>query len=104
MKPCHEMERHVDPGRDASRCHDLARVDEAVVTTSVHRRLEREQLIESAPVGGRGTTPKKAGRGEDERPGAHTGYERASRRMRPDPRESLVVVREHPPATTARDE
>src|SRR5881394_4593583 len=75
VEPSDEVERHVDPGRDAGRGHDLARVDEALVRPHVDSELA--QPFDCAPVRGRGPALEQPGLRVDERSRADARHERA---------------------------
>ena len=53
VEPCDEMQRHVDPGRDAGGGDDLAAVDEPVVRAHLDRRIDLVERVQRAPVGRR---------------------------------------------------
>ena len=46
VEPRHEVEGHVDPGRDAGGRHDLAAVDEPVLGPDVDRRVELAEVVQ----------------------------------------------------------
>ena len=63
VEPRDEVQRHVDPGRDARRGHDLAAVDEPVVGAHLDRRVELRERRPGSP-----TTSSRDGRAAGLRP------------------------------------
>src|SRR5947209_3869461 len=95
------MERHVDPGRYACGRDHLAAVDEAVIATSLDRRLQFAEQVELAPIRRCGSITEQAGGCVDERARADTRHQRAVLSQLAKPPEDGLVFQLAPCALSA---
>ena len=86
-----QVQRHVDPGRDAGGGDHVAVVDEAVVRPHLDLAAERRQQLERPPVRRRRLAVEQPGRREHERAGADAGDDRAAAGEAADPVEHRLV-------------
>src|SRR6266516_5742966 len=88
----HEVERHVDAGRDAGGGDDLAGIDEACLGSDLDVAAQLAEVVERAPVRRRRATVEQSGVGEGQCAGADAGYQRSGRRQAAQPLADLLVA------------